>query len=148
MENLVYSVNVTLPVFAILAIGYLLRQAKVIDGAYVSGSNRLTFRLLLPVMLFNNMRSSDFLSYFDVGFLCYCAAFLMIYVAGLWLISSRFIPNRKKLGSFIQGAFRGNTAVIGLAVAQSIYGDQQGPMPLMLGVAMVSYNVLSTVILT
>lgn len=95
MENLVYSVNVTLPVFAILAIGYLLRQAKVIDGAYVSGSNRLTFRLLLPVMLFNNMRSSDFLSYFDVGFLCYCAAFLMIYVAGLWLISSRFIPNRK-----------------------------------------------------
>ena len=61
MENLVYSVNVTLPVFAILAIGYLLRQAKVIDGAYVSGSNRLTFRLLLPVMLFNNMRSSDFL---------------------------------------------------------------------------------------
>ena len=35
MENLVYSVNVTLPVFAILAIGYLLRQAKVIDGAYV-----------------------------------------------------------------------------------------------------------------
>lgn len=148
MENLVYSVNVTLPVFAILAIGYLLRQAKVIDGAYVSGSNRLTFRLLLPVMLFNNLRSSDFLSYFDVGFLCYCAAFLMIYVAGLWLISSRFIPNRKKLGSFIQGAFRGNTAVIGLAVAQSIYGDQQGPMPLMLGVAMVSYNVLSTVILT
>ena len=148
MENLIYSVNVTLPVFAILAIGYLLRQAKVIDGAYVSGSNRLTFRLLLPVMLFNNMRSSDFLSYFDVGFLCYCAAFLMIYVAGLWLISSRFIPNRKKLGSFIQGAFRGNTAVIGLAVAQSIYGDQQGPMPLMLGVAMVSYNVLSTVILT
>lgn len=95
MENLIYSVNVTLPVFAILAIGYLLRQAKVIDGAYVSGSNRLTFRLLLPVMLFNNMRSSDFLSYFDVGFLCYCAAFLMIYVAGLWLISSRFIPNRK-----------------------------------------------------
>ena len=69
MENLIYSVNVTLPVFAILAIGYLLRQAKVIDGAYVSGSNRLTFRLLLPVMLFNNMRSSDFLSYFDVGFL-------------------------------------------------------------------------------
>ena len=148
MENLIYSVNVTLPVFAILAIGYLLRQAKVINGAYVSGSNRLTFRLLLPVMLFNNMRSSDFLSYFDVGFLCYCAAFLMIYVTGLWLISSRFILNKKKLGSFVQGAFRGNTAVIGLAVSQSIYGSQQGPMPLMLGVAMVSYNVLSTVILT
>lgn len=148
MENLVYSLNVTLPVFAMLAIGYLLRQMKVIDGAYVVGSNRLTFRVLLPVMLFNSMRSSDFTSHFDLGFLLYCGGFLAVYAAALWLVSAQFIRDRGKLGSFVQGCFRGNTAVIGLAIAQSIYGEQLGPMPLMLGVAMVCYNVFSVVILT
>lgn len=148
MESLLYSLNVTVPVFAMMVLGYVLCRKNVINEEYVKGSNRLTFRILLPVMLFNSMRSSDFYGTFDGKFLLYCLVFLMIYPFVVWLIASRFIKDRKKLGSFVQGTFRGNTAVIGVSVAQNIYGADLGPMPLMLALAMFLYNALSVVILT
>ena len=148
MENLLYSINVTIPVFAMMVLGYALRRTNVINEEYVEGSNRLTFRVLLPVMLFNSMRGSDFRSVFDGGFLLFCFLFLIVYPAAVWLIASRFVKDKKKLGSFVQGTFRGNTAVIGVSVAQNIYGADLGLMPLMLGVAMFMYNAVSVLVLT
>lgn len=148
MSSLLYSINVTVPVFAVMILGYLLRRSKIIDEAYIVSSNRLTFRILLPVMLFNSMRGSDFHSTFSLGFLLFCFFFLLLYPLAVWLVASRFIKDRKKLGSFAQGAFRGNTAVIGVSVAQNIYGADLGPMPFMLAVAMFMYNAVSVLILT
>ncbi len=146
MESLLYSVNVTVPVFSMMILGCILRRAGIIHEEYVKDSNRLTFRVLLPVMLFNSMRGSDFRGAFDLGFLLFCFLFLIVYPCTVWLIASRFIQDRRKLGAFVQGTFRGNTAVIGLSVAQNIYGMDLGLMPLMLGVAMLMYNAVSVVI--
>ena len=148
MESLLYSLNVTVPVFAMIALGYLLRRTGTINMDYVHGSNRLTFRVLLPVMLFNSMRNSDFQTVFDLHFALLCFLFLLIFPIAVLLIASRFIKDRKKLGSFVQGTFRGNSAVIGVSVAQNIYGADLGLIPLMLGVAMFMYNTVSTVLLT
>lgn len=148
MGSLLYSINVTVPVFAMMILGYALRRTHVINEEYITGSNRLTFRVLLPVMLFNSMRGSDFRRMFSLGFLLFCFSFLLLYPLTVWLIASRFIKDRKKLGSFVQGAFRGNTAVIGVSVAQNIYGADLGPMPFMLAVAMFMYNTVSVLILT
>lgn len=148
MGSLLYSINVTVPVFAMMILGYALRRTRVINEEYITGSNRLTFRVLLPVMLFNSMRGSDFRSTFSPGFLLFCFSFLLLYPLTVWLIASCFIRDRKKLGSFVQGAFRGNTAVIGVSVAQNIYGADLGPMPFMLAAAMFMYNTVSVLILT
>lgn len=148
MESLLYSVNVTVPVFAMMVLGYVLRRLHVINVEYIKCSNRLTFRVLLPVMLFNSMRTSDLRIAFSLDFLLFCFAFLLIYPLVVWLAASRFIKDRKKLGSFVQGTFRGNTAVIGVSVAQNIYGSDLGPMPLMLALSMFMYNTVSVLILT
>lgn len=148
MAGLIYSINATVPVFAIMVLGYILRRANVISKEYVNDSNRLTFRILLPVMLFNSMRSSDFQGVYHPGFLIFCFAFLMVYPLIAWLIASRFIKDRKKLGSFVQGIFRGNTAIIGVSVAQNIYGSDLGPIPLMLGLTMLMFNTVSILILS
>lgn len=147
MNSFIYSINTTVPVFAVMVLGYLLRRKQVIGEEYVRDSNRLTFRILIPVMLFNSMRSSDFQGVFNPKFLLFCFGFLLVYSLTAWFIASLFIKDRKKLGSFVQGIFRGNTAVIGVSVGQNLYGDDLGPMPLMLGVAMVMYNTVSVLIL-
>ena len=148
MESLLYSLNVTVPVFTMIALGYLLRRTGTINMDYVYGSNTLTFRVLLPVMLFNSMRNSDFQSVFDLKFALLCFLFLLLFPVVVLLIASGLIKDRKKLGSFVQGCFRGNSAVIGVSVAQNIYGTDLGLIPLMLGIAMFMYNTVSTVILT
>lgn len=148
MNSLLYSVNVTVPVFAMMVLGYILRRTHVISEEYIKGSNRLTFRILLPVMLFNSMRGSDFRSTFRLDFLLFCFVFLLLYPLAVWGIASLFVKDKRKLGSFVQGSFRGNTAVIGVSVAQNIYGTELGPMPFMLAAAMFMYNTISVLILT
>jgi len=148
MENLLFSINSTVPVFAVMVLGYILCRTSVIGDEYVRDTNRLTFRILLPVMLFNSMRSSDFQGVVQPGFLLFCLVYLLIYTLAAWLIASRFIKDRKKLGSFVQGVFRGNSAIIGVSVAQNIYENDLGPIPLMLSVAMIFFNAVSILILT
>lgn len=148
MDNLIYSINVTLPVFSLMVLGFVLRRRNVISGEYVRCSNLLTFRLLLPFMLFNSMRKSDFRSVFDPRLLVFCGVFLLAYVLLVWAAAARLVPDRKKRGAVVQGVFRGNTAVIGVSLARNIYGADLGPLPVMLGVAMVMYNAVSVLVLT
>lgn len=148
MINLIYSLNVTIPVFAILLLGYILKARNIVNTEYVIGSNQLTFRVLLPVMLFNNMRDSDFAKEMDLKLFIFCFLVLLIYPLAVWAAARIFIKDSRKVGSFVQGSFRGNSAVIGVSLAQNIYGADLGPIPVMLGVAMFMYNAMSVVILT
>lgn len=148
MVNLVYSLNVTIPVFFILLLGYLLKVRNIVNAEYVIGSNQLTFRVLLPVMLFNNMRDSNFMEEIDLKFFIVCFLILLLYPLAVWAIARIFIKDPRVTGSFVQGTFRGNTAIIGVSLAQNIYGTEMGPIPVMLGVAMFMYNTMSVIILT
>lgn len=147
-ESLLFSINATAPVFLVMVLGYLLRRRDVITQGFVSASNRLSFRVLLPVMLFNSIRNSDFLSYLDGKYIAFCIAFLLIYPLVIWILAAPFLKNKRQLGSFVQGVYRGNTAIIGVSVAQNIYGMDLGTIPLMIAIALVMYNVVSVVILS
>ena len=65
MESLIVSINAVLPVFLMIALGYLLRRIKLVDDDLVSRVNKLVFRVFLPIMLFNNIYTSDLKSVFN-----------------------------------------------------------------------------------
>ena len=52
MENLILSVNVVLPLFLLMAVGYFTRQIKLYDKKAHAVMNKLVFKLFLPVLLF------------------------------------------------------------------------------------------------
>ena len=52
LENFVYSLNATIPVFLVIVLGYLLGRAKMLNDNFVTVANRLTYSITLPVMLF------------------------------------------------------------------------------------------------
>ena len=55
MENLKLSFEVILPLFLMMALGYFIKHIKLVDDACLKKLNNITFRVFLPLLLFNNI---------------------------------------------------------------------------------------------
>ena len=100
----------------------------------------------MPVMLFENVRGSDITTALDVKFTVMLMLMViaeLVMAAGISCLCIK--PYRR--GSFTQGAFRGNTALIGMALLINMYGESEiGAISV--AVAVPVYNIGSVIALT
>lgn len=101
MENLIFSLNATIPVFLLMVLGLVLRKIGWIDEVFASKMNQFVFRVPLPVLLFQDLATVDFYEMWDGKFVFFCFAvtFLEILLAGLL---SLLLKDRSTRGEFIQ----------------------------------------------
>ena len=59
MENLVYSLEATMPVFLLMIAGMLFRRMGLFSEAFTRGANAFVFRIALPVNLFVQLSFSS-----------------------------------------------------------------------------------------
>ncbi len=52
LDNFIYSLNATIPVFLVIVLGWALGRAKMLNAGFVEVANKLTYSVTLPVMLF------------------------------------------------------------------------------------------------
>lgn len=64
MNNLIYSLNGTVPIFAVMVLGYLLKRTMLTEE-FVSVANKFVFCVALPVMVFEDLRTADISGKFD-----------------------------------------------------------------------------------
>jgi malate permease and related proteins len=117
-------IEIVLPVFLIIALGYTIRRTGLVDDHFFQQTNGLVFYICLPILLFYKIGTADFRTSFNFRLVLATSAgvascFLIAYLYGVW----RKYPSPIH-GSFCQGAFRGNLAYIGLAIVYNAYGDQ------------------------
>ena len=67
MQNLIFSQNATLPVFLVMVVGYALGQLGFLPPAFCKASDRLTFKVTLPLMLFLDMGSWSTVCHFSMA---------------------------------------------------------------------------------
>ena len=65
MEQLLFSLNATLPIFLLMVIGYVLRHLHILDEHFVKTLNTFNFKVALPILLFRDISESDFYSVWD-----------------------------------------------------------------------------------
>ena len=65
MENLIVSVNVVLPLFLMMALGYFLKAVRLYDDHVLNKMNNLVFKVFLPILLFVDLYSTDLESVFN-----------------------------------------------------------------------------------
>lgn len=146
MENLIFSLNATIPVFLLMVIGYIFNKMHIIDDEFASKMNSFVFKVSLPLLLFNDVYTADFLDLWDTKFVSFCfiATILSILISmGL----SYFLKDKSIQGEFIQACYRSSAALLGIALTQNIYPDV-GMAPLMLMSVVFTYNVISVIILS
>lgn len=145
MEELIFCLNATMPVFLIMVLGYVFRKIGIIDLEFADKMNRFVFLALLPVLLFKELSLSDFSAIWDLKYLIFCffATFLSIMIM---CIISLFLKNKSIRREFIQAGFRSSAALIAYAFVQNVYGEAKIVALMVIG-AVPLYNVASVVIL-
>ncbi|MCR4716054.1 MAG: AEC family transporter [Lachnospiraceae bacterium] len=148
MDNLMYSINGTVPVFALIILGYFLRNKGIIGDTFVKEANTYVFRIALPVMIFIDMWKADIYREFDISFVVFCFLVTLISFAIIWIGAELFIKDKTMIGAFVQGSFRSSAAILGLAFVSNMYDGDLGMAPLMIIGCVPLYNICSVIVLT
>jgi len=147
LTDFLFSINATLPVFAVMVLGWLLRRVGFLTEGFCKTGNKLVFRLCLPAMLFRQIIVMGPEDLTDGGFLAYAFVGTLATVLAFWLLARALLRDKTMVGTFAQGAFRGNTALLGTVLLESICGSR-AYAPLIILAAVPLYNVLSVVVLS
>lgn len=147
MDSLIYSLNATMPVFLTIAVGYVLKQIKMVNDAFVTTANKFNFKVTLPAMLFLDLATTDIKQNFDLKYVLFCAIVTTIMFLAIWIISKLIIKDKSIIGAFVQASYRSSAAVLGAAFIQNIYGTS-GMAPIMIIGCVPLYNVYAVIVLT
>ncbi len=152
MDNIIVSFNVIAPVFFLMVLGYfLVNYTSLADGKLTKQANAIVFKISLPCMLFYNVYQSDIGSeiHSRIRLCIWAAGGLLILFVLLCLIVPRIVTQENQQGVVIQGIFRSNYVIFGVAVVQNMYGPKSTMTAAILSAILVPmYNFLAVVALS
>ena len=150
----VLILNTLAPVFLLVALGALMQRSGFVSASFLKEANRVTYWLGLPALLFSQLAGS-----FHEGagakpmLLAMLVGTLLSIGVGYLVVWAMRVPEAAA-GTFVQGAFRGNLAFVGLPIIFSLpdaplAGGLSARTAAVITVApmMVFYNVAGVVVL-
>ncbi len=149
MNYILFTLQIVSPVFLLILIGTGLKRTKIINDNFVELSSSFVFKVSLPALIFLKISNVSIDKAFD-GKLILISLLLTLIFAGIsWFISSLVTKTPEDKGVFIQGSFRSNFAIIGLAIIVMLVGENElGTASLVLTFVMPLYNILAVIALT
>ncbi|AWK52846.1 AEC family transporter [Clostridium beijerinckii] len=146
MENFILSINVVLPLFITITLGYFFKSIKLFDNHTVKQMNNLVFKSFLPILLFYNIYKTDL----SMGFRPKLIIFAVLSIISIFLVLCVIIPmiekDNKRKGVLMQAIFRSNFVLFGLPVTISLLGEQNSGVPsLIISVIIPTFNFLAVI---
>ena len=147
LENILFSMNSTMPLFFVMLLGYVLHRTGFLSDEFVAGANKFVFYAALPVQLFRDLGKNDIRTTFDGRYVLFCFAVTLVSIFVLWGLARLLLKDKDLVGEFVQVCYRSSAAILGSAFLQSIYGDASMSSLMILG-SVPLYNIMAVVILT
>lgn len=145
MENLIFCLNVTIPIFLLMILGYILKKINIFTDEFIKGLNSFVFKIALPILLFQDLSQENFFKVWDLSFVLFCFAVTIISIT--FAIGISFLWKDKSIqGEFAQSCYRSSAALLGIGFIQNIYGSS-GISPLMIIASVPLYNIMAVIIL-
>jgi predicted permease len=124
MDSLIFAINAVTPLIALVAIGYFLKRIEWMNGDLAKKINRLVFHVFLPATLFLNVYKIENPGSMEFGYILYAMAMVLsVFLVALAVIVLT-IPQKKRRGALLQAAFRSNCALVGIPLADALFGDE------------------------
>ena len=146
MENLIFSLNATIPIFLLMVLGVFFKKTGLFQENMINGINQFVFKVTLPVLLFGDLAKQDFAKAWNGKFVAFCFVVTLVSISLVTLMSMA-LKDKSQRGEFIQGAYRSSAAVLGIAFITNIYGNS-GMAPLMIIGSVPLYNIMAVVVLS
>lgn len=142
------SLNTVLYMLAIAAIGAWTIRKVPEKEQVIAQMNKIVFSVFLPMMVFQNIYTTDLGTVFDGKLLAYLAVFLF----GIWLalmsLAPRWISNRKTCGAFIQCSIRSNSILFGIPIVSGLFAGQAlGCSTIITAMITICYNIIGVITL-
>lgn len=117
------TLDIMLPLLSMLVVGWLLRRMNLMTEPVTQGLNKMVFKILLPVLLFNNMRGMDVSTMPNMAY----AAFIGLGITAVYLVAQliapRFLKDVRQSAVMVQALFRTNFAILGVPLMLAIFGE-------------------------
>ncbi len=123
LNDLYFAVSITAPIFCILALGILFKRIGWINDEFARIGSELVFKVTLPCLLFVKIVVTDFRHGLPLDLILYALGATTLIFLLLDLLLSRLVSRRSDRGVFVQGAYRANMGIIGLAYCLSAFGE-------------------------
>lgn len=148
-QQLVFVGSITLPVFSLVFIGIWLKWRDKIDDAFTAKASYIVFNLALPVLMFAAIVRTDIAQIGNPRLIVFALLMALLSFIVLWFGSKALITDKKNLGVFVQGCFRSNLGILGLAFCVTTFAEEGLAVgALLLAVITPLYNILSIYALT
>ena len=102
MQDLLFTANAVLPIVLMTALGYLLKKLKVLTTEFLDVGNKLTYRILLPILLFYNVYNIEDFSAVDWSFVLYGLVGIVVVFALAIPLYCVFTKDNGQRGALIQ----------------------------------------------
>lgn len=145
-DNLIFSLNATVPVFLMMLFGWFARMTGLLDDHTTARINKFVFRALLPSLLFMDLSQADFRAVWDTKFVLFCMIVTLISV-GIAVLYSLFHKDRAERGEIVQASYRSSAAILGIAFVNNIYGKATMAALMIVGTVPL-YNIIAVVTLS
>ena len=146
MENLIFSLNATIPIFLMMVLGVFFRKTGLLKENMINGLNQFVFKATVPVLLFGDLSKREFAEAWNGKFVAFCFVVTLVSIS-LVALMSMALKDKSQRGEFIQGAYRSSAAILGIAFITNIYGNS-GMAPLMIIGSVPLYNIMAVVVLS
>lgn len=144
VEIVQHSSQITLPIFVIVFLGWWLKRIGWLDERFISTGSKLVFNLALPALILIKILEVDLSQVFNLFQVGYGLVATLIGFYAVWLWGKRYKATPAQRGVFVQGSFRGNLGIIGLALCLNMYGAKGLAIgSILLAFLTLEYNILS-----
>lgn len=149
MNDIIFALNAVLPIILMIIVGYFLKKIKLLEDDVAKKLNTLVFRVFLPIMLFLNVYKIEKFSEIDFTFVLYAIGItILLFLIGIPVMHVLFKENRQR-SVMLQGIFRANYALVGIPLAESLFGSEGSIMASLLSAFIVPvFNILAVICLT
>ncbi|MEL7622785.1 MAG: AEC family transporter [Clostridiales bacterium] len=148
MANFYLAFEVIFPLLAYIMIGFAAARMNLWDEDTALTMNKMVFSIFMPALLFENVRIIDLAAGINYSLILYGTVSTLITFIVLCTLIPRLEKEDSRRGVMIQGIFRSNFILFGLAVARSLWGQEElGDTAILIAVMIPLFNVLAVLAL-
>ena len=148
MNSFLVAARVVVPMAMMMAVGVLMRLTGVTDRPTMKQVDQIVTKVAMPLMMFQNIYTTDFAQLRGAGYFLYGAAGLLLLFLLCIILLPKLMPEPPRAAAMGQALLRPNYILFGNAVAESLYGAGNVGIVMLMGAFTVPFfNALSVILL-
>jgi predicted permease len=136
----------TLPIFAVIAIGFFIKKRRLISEEHVPVLNKLTYNFGLSALVFIGITENKFSDIFDVKLLKVLFPVYFIYIALVFLAFYFTKINIRTKSAIVVSSYRNNMAFIGMPILLYSFGNLAAAKASIVIAVLLPLNIIMTAV--